>query len=212
MRLALSLVLGWAKTQRELPDNPAEGVRLPREVGGRKITRTELEPEQTRAFVDYMEEPYATLVLFEGMLGRRIEEAVGLQPDDLDEKNVLHIRRIVYNGRIEVLEKEQTLPLDAVAHAELIQRIRVLGAGHKWVFHSRNDTPLNPGNSRRRHLHPAAQAFGVKIGGWHDFRHTLTRAMRRAGVHPVVISGTPGHKKVELAPEVYDRTSGRAPS
>ena len=47
----------------------------------------------------------------------------------------------------------------------------------------------------------------MKIGGWHDFRHTLTRMMRRAGVNAVVVSGTVGHKKVELAAEVYDRAS-----
>ena len=47
----------------------------------------------------------------------------------------------------------------------------------------------------------------MKIGGWHDFRHTLIRKMRRAGVHPVVLSGTVGHKRVEFAPEVYDRAN-----
>ena len=54
-------------------------------------------------------------------------------------------------------------------------------------------------------VHPAAAAAGVKIGCWHDFRHTLTRMMRRAGVNAVVVSGTLGHKKVGLAAEVYDR-------
>ena len=62
-------------------------------------------------------------------------------------------------------------------------------------------------NARRRYLHPAAQAVGVKIGGWHDFRHTLVRKMRRGGVHPVVVSAVVGHKSVELAPEVYDRAT-----
>ena len=45
------------------------------------------------------------------------------------------------------------------------------------------------------------------IGGWHDFRHALTRMMRCAGVNAVVVSGTLGYKKVELAAEVYDRAS-----
>jgi hypothetical protein len=29
--------------------------------------------------------------------------------------------------------------------------------------------------------------------------------MRKVGVHPVVVIGTVGHKRVDLAPEVYDR-------
>ena len=114
-------------------------------------------------------------------LGRRIEEATGLQPDDLDENNVLHIRRVVYEGEVEVLEKEQLLPLDSVVHADLIRRIRALGVGRKWVFQSREGAPINSGNVRRRFLHPAAAAVGVKIGGWHDFRHTLTRMDARCG-------------------------------
>jgi len=36
------------------------------------------------------------------------------------------------------------------------------------------------------------------------FRQTLVTTMR-AGVHPVVVSAVVGHKRVELAPEVYDR-------
>ena len=47
----------------------------------------------------------------------------------------------------------------------------------------------------------------MQIGGWHDFRHTLSRTLRRAGVHPVVIKDTLGHSKVDLAMNVYDKAS-----
>jgi len=80
-------------------------------------------------------------------------------------------------------------------HADLIRRIRELGVGKKWVFQSRAGTPINSDNFRRRFLHPAAAVVGVKIGGWRDFRHTLTSMMRRAGVNAVVVSGTLGHKE-----------------
>jgi integrase len=49
--------------------------------------------------------------------------------------------------------------------------------------------------------------IGVQIGGWHDFRHTLSRTLRRAGVHPVVIKDTLHHSKVDLAMNVYDKAS-----
>ena len=42
------------------------------------------------------------------------------------------------------------------------------------------------GVARRRKLHPTAAKIGVRVGGWHDFRHTLTRMMRRAGVDPII--------------------------
>ena len=56
-------------------------------------------------------------------------------------------------------------------------------------------------------MHKAAAAICIEVGGWHDFRHTLVRKMRKAGVHPVVVSGVVGHKSVTLAAEVYDRAS-----
>jgi integrase len=114
----------------------------------------------------------------------------------------------IYKGRVEELEEDQiqVLPLDQPEHAELVRRLRAIGGNYEWVFRSRKGTPLDPGNARRRYLHPAAQAVGVKIV-WHDFRHTLIRKMRKAGVHPVVVSGTVGHKRVELAREVYDRAN-----
>jgi integrase len=120
---------------------------------------------------------------------------------------VLHVRRVIHNGKVETLEKEEQFPLDAVVHADLLRRLRTQGGGAEWILHSRAGTPINLGNARRRYLHPTAAAIGVGVGGWHDFRHTLVRKMRRAGVNPVVISGVVGHKSVELAAEVYDRAS-----
>jgi hypothetical protein len=42
--------------------------------------------------------------------------------------------------------------------------------------------------------------------GWHDFRHALSTKLRRSGVHPKVVWDILGHKKVNLAMDVYDRT------
>lgn len=49
--------------------------------------------------------------------------------------------------------------------------------------------------------------MGIRIGGWHDFRHSLQRSMRRGEVDPVVRAGVMGHKKVDLGPEVYDKAT-----
>jgi len=75
------------------------------------------------------------------------------------------------------------------------------------VFQSRNETPINPSNVRRRFLKPAAQELGIALCGWHDFRDCLTTELRRKGTHPKVVSDLLGHKKVNLAMDVYDRSS-----
>src|SRR5260370_34911579 len=92
---------------------------------------------------------------------------------------------------------------------DLLVRLEKLGAGQEWVFQSRNGTPLNPNNIRRRFLKPAAKELGVALCGWHDFRHSLTTELRRNGTHPKVISDLLGHKKLNLAMDVYDRSNAQ---
>lgn len=87
--------------------------------------------------------------------------------------------------------------------SKLVSRMRKLGTT-EWVFCSREGTPVNPGNALKRYVRPAAAKLGIRLGGWHDFRHTLTTRMRRSGVHPKVISGILGHTRVDLAMNVYD--------
>lgn len=81
--------------------------------------------------------------------------------------------------------------------------MRQLGGG-EWIFRSSEGTPVNPGNVLKRYVRPVAKELGLAIGGWHDFRHTLTTNMRRSGVHPKVISGILGHSGVALAMNTYD--------
>jgi integrase len=152
-----------------------------------------------------LEEPYATLVLFLAATGLRIGEAIAVKVSDVDEDNVLSVLRRIYVGDVDTvksLPSVRKLPLDA----KLVQRLRVLGEGREWVFRSKAGTPINPGNALRRYVRPAAKSLGIVFGGWHDFRHTLSTTLRRAGVHPKVVSGILGHKKVNLAMDVYDRT------
>ena len=47
--------------------------------------------------------------------------------------------------------------------------------------------------------------LSITVGGWHDFRHSLSTNLRRAGVHPKVVSDILGHNKVNPAVDVYDR-------
>jgi len=206
MRLVMCMTLKWAEQSGYLqqPNGWLEGIRLPKRVGGRKVMRTDLTSEQTLEFISRTKEPYSTLVLLLASVGLRGEATIGLQPDDLDAKNVVHVRRVIYKGRVIPLEKEECYPLDAVVHAELLRRLRTLGEGATWILHGRTGEPLDLGNARKRKLHPTAAAMSIKVGGWHDFRHTLKRQMRRLNVDPVIVRDTLGHKRVEQQ-DVYDQ-------
>lgn len=201
MRVVLGLTLGWAKNCGWLEKNPCERIKLPQATGGRKVARTVLTAEQVNALAGKLEEPYATLVLFLAATGLRIGEAIAIRWSDF-EGNVVHITRRLYDGDVDAVKTRssvRSLPLDE----GLITRMRQLG-GNEWVFRSRNGTPVNPGNALRRYIRPATESLGIALGGWHDFRHTLSTKMRRNGVHPKVVSSILGHAKVQLAMDCYD--------
>jgi integrase len=71
-----------------------------------------------------------------------------------------------------------------------------------WVFRSRSGTPIDPKNAANRHLRPVAKELGLALGGWHDFRHTLsTQLLRR---YPTkVVSELLGHSSVQTTLSVY---------
>jgi integrase len=203
MRVVLGLTLGWANNCGWLEKNPCTRVKLPKRTGGRRVTRTVLTAEQLNAISGKLKEPYATLVLFLAATGLRIGEALAIKWTDF-ETNVLHVTRRIYDGDVDAVKSrrsERKLPVDPI----LMTRMEKLGKG-EWVFRSRKGTPLNPGNALKRHVRPAAEKLRISLGGWHDFRHTLSTRLRRSGVHPKVVSDILGHKKVNLAMDVYDRT------
>lgn len=204
MKVVLGLTLGWANDCGWLERNPCTRVKLPRTVGGKTITRTVVTPEQVNALAGKLEEPFATLVLFLYATGLRIGEAAALKWTDFTG-NVLHVTRRICDGdmdKVKSKSSERSLPIDPA----LLERMGQLGKA-EWVFRSRTGTPINPGNALKRYVRPAAEALGLALGGWHDFRHTLTTTMRRAGVHPKVLSGILGHSKVNLAMDTYDRVT-----
>jgi integrase len=128
MRVTLSLTLKWAAQNRWIVSNPVEGIRLPKKTGGRKIVRLILKWNQIAGIMEKMDEPYKTLVLFLALVPKRIEEAIALRPSDLDEGNILHIRRANSN-RASTREFRLTLPHTA----ELVKKLRQIGEGHEWV-------------------------------------------------------------------------------
>jgi integrase len=142
-------------------------------------------------------------VLFIAATGIRIGEAAGLKPTDFDGE-VICISRRVYNGDVGSVKTLKSIRKLDVS-PELKERMLQI-AGSEWIFCSRAGTPIDDGNALRRYIHPACQKLGIQIGGWHDFRHTLTTTKRKAGVHPRVIADVLGHSKVDLAMNVYDRS------
>jgi len=207
MKVSLGLTLGWAEACGWIPKSPCIRLKLPKETGGRRVARTVLTPKQIGGIVQKLEEPYATLVLFLATTGLRIGEAIAVKWSDF-EGTLLTVSRRIYNGDVDTVKSIRSVRKLSVESGlmERIQTLRSRFASSEWVFCSEVGTPVNPGNSLGRYLRPAAIELGIALGGWHDFRHTLSTTLRKAGVHPKVVSDILGHSKVNLAMDVYDRT------
>ncbi|MGO9843888.1 MAG: tyrosine-type recombinase/integrase [Candidatus Acidiferrales bacterium] len=88
--------------------------------------------------------------------------------------------------------------------------MKSLGQG-EWVFRSRSGTPVDPKNAANRYLRPVAKELGLTLGGWHDFRHTLsTQLLRR---YPTkVVSELLGHSNEDSLHRDIRMTSGGQPN
>ncbi len=71
------------------------------------------------------------------------------------------------------------------------------------VFSSRNGTPLNADNIRKRELAAAARQLGLARLGWHTFRHTHASLLHANGVPLKTISDILGHTTMRMVDRVY---------
>ena len=206
MQTVLQIILGYAYEEKLISTYPCVKIKCPLVTNTKRcVKRAELNEQQKLAIVARMKEPYATLTLLFARTPVRVEDAAGIKIADLDG-HVWTIRRYVVEGEVYDYPPHEQRQIP-IMDAELLARLWKLGAGREWVFRSRNGTPINTCNARKRFLKPVAKELGIEICGWHDFRHSLNREMRRNGVDPKVRSGALGHKKVNLAMDVYDRCS-----
>jgi integrase len=139
IKVTLGLTLGWAHDCGWLSSNPCRHIKLPKQAGGRKVSRTALSAVQIAHLSEKLEEPYATLVLFLAATGLRIGEAIAVTWTDISGA-VLAVSRRIYCGdvdQVKSLKSRRELPLDS----HLIERMRVLGGGQHWVFRLRQVRP-----------------------------------------------------------------------
>jgi len=138
------------------------------------------------------------------LTGLRISEAVGVKAEDF-EGNTLLVRHRFYQGNsggdygeLKSKKSVRNLPLPG----ELADRVKALAPKGGFCFRSEADTPVNQKNALRRYVHPACAELGLRIGGWHDFRHTLTtRALKK---YPTkVVSGMLGHANARTTLDTY---------
>ncbi|HEV2489124.1 MAG TPA: site-specific integrase [Candidatus Acidoferrales bacterium] len=166
-----SIAIEWDYVEH----NPAIGVRLPSLIAQRE--RIALTPAQIRKLVEGLPEPSRSMVLIAVLTGLRRGELFALRWGAVDfERNLIHVRESVYEGRFGTPKTRSSfrkLPMCEGLEKVFLALRGTNAAPDDLVFVSKNGkTPVRPENVLKRIIHSACVRLGLPKVGWHDLRHT----------------------------------------
>jgi integrase len=225
LRVALGTILADARRKKILYANPMEAVER------FKVPKRELRcltVEQLGALCQQAGSHYGVLFLTQALCGLRTGEALGLRWADLDlAGGRLFVRRQVVWRRKQdcaageprwafaepkseagrrVVEVPPVLVPFLEAHRE---RQNGAATPDGLVFSTRQGTPLEGRNVRRRHFQPALKALGLTGIRPHDFRRTFIALHVEAGTHPKLVQERVGHSDVRMTMDTYAELAGK---
>ncbi len=205
LRNLLSKLFTTAQHWGDLQANPAKGAQVPALVDTRE--RTVLSPEQVRALLRELKEPYQTMVILAVLSGLRRGEIFGLRWKYVDwaEGSIL-VAESSYEGHSappKTRASRRKVFVDEVV-LESLARLRPteFHTDH-LVFQTERGTPLNPNNILNRALHPACKRAGIPQVSWHNFRYTYSTWANPSGESIKALQTQLGHTDSRLTLSVY---------
>ncbi len=205
LRNLLSKIFGTAQRWGYLQANPAKGAQVPALVDTRE--RLTLTPQQVRALLGELVEPYRTMVLLAVLSGLRRGEIFGLRWKwvGFAEGSVV-VAESNYEGHSappKTRASRRKVFVDAVV-SEALARLRPSNIqADDLVFCTERGTPLNPNNVRARVLHPACTRAGIPLVGWHTFRYTYSTWANPTSESIKALQAQLGHTDSRLTLSVY---------
>ena len=224
----LSAVLGSAVRYDLLIKNPLLAVQIPRtKVVNKKRQKPHITPEEFERLVDFVDEPYATMIYVAVFSGLRVSELVGLKWDDVRDDGIIVDERYCRgNWRVTKTVGNSTTIGVALSVISRIRRLKTLEVKINWggkgakkriklvradgpedlVFQSlRKGAPMRDGNVLRRHLRPAAIKLGIdpKKATWRSLRTSCATWMIEAGVNPKEVQHHMRHSRISTTMDIY---------
>lgn len=216
----LSGALKQAVKWRQLSQNPASFVDLPRQV---RHEAQALSPELAERFLAAAAgDPFALVFTLALATGMRPSEYLGLQWKDADLKDgKVVVQRSLLRRKDgwdfqepKTPRSRRTIPLPATVTRALVEHKRRqaeqrLAAGpayesHDLVFATASGQPLDENNLVRRHFKPILRAAGLPPAiRLYDLRHTCATLLLSAGENPKVVSERLGHATITLTLDTY---------
>ncbi|MBI1983829.1 MAG: site-specific integrase [Acidobacteria bacterium] len=205
LRNLLSKIFGTAKRWEFIPSNPASGAQVPSLADTKE--RVTLTPQQVRALLAELEEPYRTMVLLAVLSGLRRGEIFGLRWKYVDfGDGSITVAESNYEGRQappKTRASRRKVYVDSAALDALARLHPALSQPDDFVFHTERGTPMSPHNVSRRELRPACERAGIPVVGWHNFRYTYATWADPSRESIKALQSQLGHTDSRLTLSVY---------
>jgi integrase len=205
LRNLLSKIFGTAKRWEFIPTNPASGAQVPSLADTKE--RVTLTPEEVRALLRELEEPYRTMVLLAVLSGLRRGEIFGLRWKYVDfADGSVTVAESNYEGR-QAPPKTRASRRKVYVDRVVLDALARLCPAHfqpdDFVFHTERGTPMNPHNVSRRVLRPACEGAGIPVVGFHNFRYTYSTWADPSRESIKALQSQLGHTDSRLTLSVY---------
>jgi integrase len=171
-----------------------------------------LTPEQFKALVNALPEPYGLMVLVSGCLGLRVSETLALKWSDFDfAERTLSIGRVFTHGQIQNVPKTDASGGEIPVHPKLCEALQAWrennNRGYSWVFPStKTASPYSDATILNNYIKPTAAKLGISGVGWHTFRHSYKSWMAAANISPAQMKDLMRHSDIETTMNVYGKT------
>ena len=223
VRDVLSSILGSAVRYHLLVKNPMEGVLLPPNRRGKRITKPYITPEQFDQIVAAIPEPYATMVYVAVYSGLRVSELIGLRWNDVGYDCLMVDERYsrgdwsapkseASNAAVavqqHVIERIHALKLKTVSvrAGRAVRRYKAVKSGgpNDLVFQSVKDgKAMRDNNILTRFIKPAARKLGLGFVNWRCLRTSYGTWLKRHGADMKDIQGQMRHSRISTTMDIY---------
>jgi integrase len=191
-----------------IPVSPCRNVKLPKvTVSAMRI----LDPAETMALTDTIDERYRGMVLTAAYMGLRFGELAALRTERFDAlRRTLRVEESLAEVRGEFIIKppksdasRRTVSVPSFIVEELARHLAVHGDDTGLIFSAPAGGPIRRTNFRRRIWVPAVRASVGEPCTFHDLRHTHAALLIAQGEHPKVIQERLGHASIKTTLDTY---------
>jgi integrase len=155
--------------------------------------------------------PYEFLVLFQGLMGTRISEALALKVADIDfESKLVHVEKAWTFGEdyVQTMGTTKTNQTRSIPIPEaLLEGLASAVSGRKpndWLFTGAGgELPLNYGWFRKTYFVPAVKKLGLRDISIHSLRHTFASLVISTKAPVTNVSALLGHSSTQQTLETY---------